>query len=106
MVEADGGRGASSRDTCGRESVADFQLLLYVENTVWDFLSCKCPHWMIKVMVTLEMREPRVRDTDHVPVVLTSSFSTCSWSVYLKTLNIAVIIPILQIKTLRFSKFV
>ena len=57
-------------------------------------------------MVTLEMREPRVRDTDHVPVVLTSSFSTCSWSVYLKTLNIAVIIPILQIKTLRFSKFV
>lgn len=46
MVEADGGRGASSRDTCGRESVADFQLLLYVENTVWDFRSCKCPHWM------------------------------------------------------------
>ena len=61
---------------------------------------------MINVMVTLEMREPRVHDTDRVPVVLTSSFSTCSLSIYLKTLNIAVIIPILQIKILRFSKFV
>lgn len=39
MVEAGGGRGASSRDACGRESVADFQLLLYIENAVWDFLS-------------------------------------------------------------------
>ena len=60
---------------------------------------------MINVMVTLETREPRVRDTDHIPVVLTSSFNTRSLSIYLKTLNIAVIIPILQIKTLRFSKF-
>ena len=34
MVEAGSGRGAPSRDTCGTESVADFQLLLYVKKAM------------------------------------------------------------------------
>ena len=50
------------------------------------------------------MRKPIALSIDHVPVVLTSSFHTCSLSIYLKTLNMGTIIPILQMKTLSLGE--